>query len=105
VAKINTSFMYAAIGGSASFMMFGLVAPYRNNRQKRVYATAIILASLFLASCGGGGGGSGSNPDTGNLSKTVTGLSAATTYYWKVSVTDGTTSVDSEIRSFTTAAP
>jgi hypothetical protein len=101
------SLMFAAIGGSASFMMFGMVVPFRNNKQKLVYATAIIFISLFLASCGGGGGGgdSSTNPGSTNLSETSTVLSSNTPYYWKVTVFDGATYVDSEVRSFTTLPP
>ena len=62
----------------------------------------LILGLLFggvLASCGGGGS---TPPLTDEMSHTVSGLKPATTYYWKVSVSDGIDTVESATRSFTT---
>ena len=108
IAKTSTLFMFAAIGGSSSFMLLGLVAPLRNKKQKIAVTSALIFASLLLTSCGGGGGGGGEanfEPGAGNSGKRITSLTMGTTYYWKVTVSDGTTPVDSEIRSFTTSPP
>jgi hypothetical protein len=70
--------------------------------------TGTVIASYayspfgrILASCRIGGGSSGNNPDN-LMNYTITGLNAATTYYWKVSVTDGHNAIDSKVRNFTT---
>ena len=60
------------------------------------------LAIIGLVSNCGGGGGSG-NPVPGDeMSHSVSGLKATTTYYWKVTASDGIDTVESTTRSFTT---
>ena len=72
---------------------------------------AVSLAMIGLVSnCGGGGGGVVDvDPCSGSVSVSatevelpVTCLKPATTYYWKVSVSDGIGTIESSIASFTT---
>ncbi len=72
---------------------------------------AMVTVAMLSVSCGTGGGGDGSTPPSGDIvtqqgtevSQTVSGLMAGTTYSWKVTAYDvngGET--ESEVRSFTT---
>ena len=56
----------------------------------------------FLVGTGGSGGGSAPTAATAEMDHTVMGLKPATTYYWKVSVSDGIGTVESAVASFTT---
>jgi hypothetical protein len=61
----------------------------------------IAVGLLVLASCGGGGGGNGTDPSL--RSQPVSGLSAGTTYFWRVLSDDGQGGASqSEVFSFTT---
>jgi len=63
-----------------------------------IYSLAIIG---LVSSCGGGS--VGGNPVPGDeMSHSVSGLKATTTYYWKVTAIDGIDTVESTTRSFTT---
>ena len=62
-------------------------------------AVASLAIIELVSGCGGGGG----NPAPAvEMSHTVQGLKPATTYYWKVSVSDGIDTVESVPRTFTT---
>ena len=66
----------------------------------------VSLAIIGLVSnCGGGGGSSAPTAPTtpaNEKSHTVSGLKPGTTYYWKVTVSDGIDPIESATRSFTT---
>lgn len=66
----------------------------------------MAMASLaiigLVSNCGGGGGGGPAPAPTDEMSHTVAGLKPGTTYYWKVTVSDGITTLESATSSFTT---
>lgn len=103
VAMKNTVILFAAMGGGTGIMMLGMIAPLVNRKQRLAVIMLLLLSSLMLGSCSSGKEG---KADTGgssnNTSKTISGLTAATTYFWKVSVSDGATTVESETRNFKT---
>lgn len=63
-----------------------------------IYSLAIIG---LVSNCGGGGGSAPAPTD--EVSHTISGLKPGTTYYWKVSASDGIDTVESAVRSFTTS--
>ena len=65
---------------------------------------ALVLLGAALGGCGQSGGGSDgvSGTAAAQMSQSVSGLLPNTTYYWKVIASDGTYSMESETRSFTT---
>jgi CSLREA domain-containing protein len=76
-------------------------------RRRRGLLIALFLIGTTLAACGGGsdgGNGAGSPPvSTGEISFTASGLSAGTTYSWKVIANDGKAGrAESVVRSFAT---
>jgi hypothetical protein len=74
---------------------------YLGGRGSEGYPLGVALdAGAALGSCGGGGGGPGPTPK--GISHEVQGLAPATTYHWKVAVTDGAARVESAVRSCTT---
>ncbi|MBI5742106.1 MAG: choice-of-anchor D domain-containing protein [Nitrospirae bacterium] len=97
---LNKSVYYAGMGGyGASLLLSGLAAAYVGGRVRRrnlpllVAVTGIMV--LIFASCGGGGGGGSAdttpsdNTDPINeATYTSSGLSEATTYYWKIVARD-----------------
>jgi len=85
--------LYAGLGSMGTgIVLFGFVAGGGVKRSRKLLAIPLFLlmGALFTA-CGGGGGTTttppGSNPD--QVSTTVTGLAANTTYFWKVVADDG----------------
>jgi len=97
VAANDTSVMIAVLGGGTSIALVGIIVP--NMRRQRIMrdTLALVIALLVLAACNGGSSGGGRNMTT-----TVSGLNAATQYYWKVEVSDGLKTSASVVRSFTT---
>ncbi len=76
-------------------------------RRQRGVLIAVLLIGAILAACGGGsdgGSGAGSPPvSTGEINFTASGLSAGTTYSWKVIADDGKNGqTESAVRSFAT---
>jgi len=98
VASKHTAVLFAALGGGSGIALLGFVAP--GMRRKNAWRNWLSIASAvaILTACGG----SGSSGDDSLLRTTISGLKSATTYYWKVEVTDGTKTTESAVRSFTT---
>lgn len=105
VASTVMSISVALLGSSGSFLLLGLIG-YQTRRKRHWWLSpklALLVAIILMSSCGGSGGSSDDPPpaDT-NISHMVNGLKPATTYYWKVSVSDGIDTVESATRIFTT---
>jgi len=98
VAVSDTAVLFATLGGGTGIMLLGMVGP--GLRRKKAWVNWVLIAAVaaIVAACGG----SGSSGDDSQLSTTISGLKSATTYYWKVEVTDGTKTTESAVRSFTT---
>ena len=104
--------LLGGLGGSG-LLIAGLMGAGRAQHKKlKTLLTATLLLSL-LNSCGGGGGGGGSGGNSGGngngggndntATHTITMLTSATQYYWKVAAKDsngGGTS--SAVYTFTT---
>jgi len=102
VASVEKAIDYAGAGGLLPLVIFGTVLGGIGLRRRKWLMMAIVsLAIVGLVSSCGGGGGSTPAP-TDEMSHTESGLKPATTYYWKVSVSDGIDTVESATRSFTT---
>lgn len=104
--------LLGGLGGSG-FLLAGLMGAGRAQHKKFKAMLAIVMLLSLLGSCGGGGGGGGSGGSGGNgnggggndntVTHTVTMLTSATQYYWKVVAQDvngGNTS--SAVYTFTT---
>jgi hypothetical protein len=108
--------VYAGIGGGAGLLLSGIifVGGIKDRRKKYIWLLSLIMAVTLIVSCGSGGGGGGNDggndsgtpqPPSNSNNKTyaVTGLSANTTYYWKVVADDGNGGVtESDTYSFVT---
>jgi len=91
---------FAASGMGMMFFGVAFVAGIGRKKTVALLMAMALAAGVLIVACGDGGGGS-SSPH-GQVSFTESGLTAATTYYWKVVANDGTDSTDSATRSFTT---
>jgi CSLREA domain-containing protein len=93
---------FGSMGGG--FLLFGLVSGrgMRGARRWLYLVPILLLSGALFTACGGGGSSStqqNTSPDTGapqtptptaaQLTATVNGLAANTTYYWKVVADDG----------------
>ncbi|KAF0218337.1 MAG: polymorphic outer membrane [Geobacteraceae bacterium] len=99
--------MLAGLGSmGGGIILFGFVAGsgVKRSRKLLVIPVLLLMGALFTACGGGGGGGTPTpTPAADQLSTTVTGLTANTTYFWKVVADDGKGGLaTSEVRSFTT---
>lgn len=96
-----TVYTVAAVrgGGTAAWAIL-LAGGMLCCRRKRVWAWgAGVIALLLLGSCGGGDDANGA----AGGSRTIANLDPATTYYWKISSSDGVGGETfSEVRRFTT---
>ena len=104
-AGLNRIYL-AGFGLYGGVTIFGLVFAGRK-WGKRAMLLVVVIAMLgaggMLAACSGGGGGSGGATPPAETSYTATGLSSASTYYWKVVSYDGKGgAADSAIWSFNT---
>jgi hypothetical protein len=104
------------LAGASAGLLLAAAAAMGRRRGKAVLllTAALCVLCLILGACRNGGPGDGDGdgtpvpvvnpePEEGQRSRTVTGLEAATTYFWKVVVDDGFGGiVESEVRSFTT---
>ena len=91
---------FAASGMGVMFFGVAFVAGIGRKKTVALLLAMALAAGVLMVACGDGGGGS-SSPH-GQVSFTESGLTTATTYYWKVVANDGTDSTDSTTRSFTT---
>ncbi len=93
-------FSYSGLG----FLMMGLVFA-AGEKRKRIIPLLIfmaILTGMLMVSCGYSEESSSSTPSD-SITQQVSGLSASTTYYWKVVADDGKGGMaESSVRSFTT---
>jgi hypothetical protein len=90
-AAKKTIFYAGTFGSGAGLVFFGIALAGGATRRRKIMAilAMVIITGLVLVSCGGGGGG-GSTPARTNLvSQSVSGLNAASTYFWKVVADDG----------------
>lgn len=110
-------FQVAGMGGAGmsllllSLLLGGNASRFRS-KPAALLISALFLTALLLGGCssGGGGGGTPAPTDTntdpvieGAVTHQVTGLTAATTYHWKVIANDGNGGItESVVRSFTT---
>ncbi len=115
---INTQDMilYASLAGPfTGLFVLGLVFPGspKSRVKKQLAFIAVLIFVSGLTACGGGGGDSSPDPDPNGLvlptaaadekSIDIGGLTAATTYFWKVTANDGKGGLTgSATRSFTT---
>lgn len=108
----NEGVYFAGIGGHGTAALLPGMALFLIGsgirRKKLLILTVITAAALMvLISCGGGGGTSGGNTkstvSSDEIVYTLSGLSPATTYYWKVVAADGYGGeTDSEVWNFDT---
>lgn len=94
---------------AAALSAFGLLLAtgLRRKKTKALAISVALVATVALLSCGGGGGGddgdSGNGGSGSTTSYSVSGLKAATKYYWKVAANDSKGGVaESSVWSFTT---
>ncbi|MDH5324854.1 MAG: hypothetical protein OEZ68_17425 [Gammaproteobacteria bacterium] len=100
VASNSNGILLAGLGGFGLLLFFP-VGFTRRQLWLKTILSVIVLASFNLVACGGGSGGGG-QANT-NIAHTESGLASTTTYYWKVTVSDGNgNTTESVIRSFTT---
>jgi hypothetical protein len=101
---LNAAISYAGIGDyTTGLLLFGAGLIIYGLKGKRGIAlpAVMIIAGMYLVSCGGGGGSS--TTTSKEIDHEVSGLSAGTTYYWKVVANDDIgAGVESETWSFTT---
>lgn len=80
----------AIVGGGVMFALIGL--PFFSQRRHRsmLLMSLLGMAAWLVVSCGGNGGGTITPvaPAGGTEQATATGLTAGTTYYWKVVASD-----------------
>ena len=105
----SAGLLFAGLGSlGGGIIMIGFVAGTgsRRSRITTLGIIALILIGTLFTACGGGGGSSTpvtTPPPTDQVSTTVTGLAANTTYFWKVVADDGKGGLaSSETFSFTT---
>ena len=93
-------FLYAGVGGFWVLLLGATAWPRKRSLRLLWISLSIIASLIILPSCGGGGGGG--NTPSDEVSYSVSGLQQNTTYYWKVTATDGSDLTESAVRSFTT---
>ncbi|PLX91582.1 MAG: hypothetical protein C0619_07240, partial [Desulfuromonas sp.] len=93
-------FLYAGAGGFWVLLLGATAWPRKRSLRLLWISLSIIASLIILPSCGGGGGGG--NTPSDEISYSVSGLQQNTTYYWKVTATDGSDLTESAVRSFTT---
>ena len=101
VASKDYSLMLASLGsGTGLLLWLGLLMPsVRKQRTRWIYAVGLASMILFMSACGDSSDSNGGGTPS---SYTVTSLSPATQYYWRISATDFIDTTHSPTRSFTT---
>lgn len=103
VASRGPAVYLAGMGCSAMLFLVGMAGSEAGVRRKKIILLLIgvlLIAGFSMISCSSGGGGGGTSDE---MSSTVSGLAPGTTYFWKVSASDGNGgSASSAVRSFTT---
>ena len=94
----SAGLLFAGLGSvGGGIVLFGFVSGsgMKNSRKLFLVIPVLLLSGALFTACGGGGDTSVSTtttttlPPTDVVSTTVTGLTANTTYYWKVVADDG----------------
>jgi hypothetical protein len=103
VASASSGVTYAGAG----LVFMGIVFAGTAGGRKRTALLLVMLvtaASLLFSACGGGNGKSSDDDATpvADITCEVSDLEAEATYYWKVAVSDGTDTVESETWTFST---
>jgi CSLREA domain-containing protein len=88
--------LFAGLGSmGAGLLLFGFVgvSGMKRGRKLLLIIPVLLLVGALFTACGGGGGGTTTTPPVTppaeQVSTTVTGLTANTTYFWKVVADDG----------------
>ncbi len=110
VAAVQSLFQYAGVGGPIQALALSMLLvgcrrrPDRWVRGSTLRGATIALAAIVVVGLGSGcrGGGSNSDAEPARVSRAVAGLNPGTTYYWKVTASDGVYTAESQTRSFTT---
>lgn len=107
VASAGTSGLaFAGLGGlGAGIIMIGFVmgSGLKRSRKALLMLAAVFLTGTIFMACSSGGDDGAAPAPAEQMSHTVTGLTPATTYYWKVVADDGRDgTATSEVRSYTT---
>ena len=104
VASVEKLIDFAGAEGLLPLVLFGTVLGGIGLRRRKWLMMSIVSLAIIglVSNCGGGGSGSSTPDPTDEISHTEAGLKTGTTYFWKVSVSDGTDTVESATRSFTT---
>ena len=108
VALAGKVMNYADAKDLLPLALFATVLGGAGLRRKKMLRSGFLFGIYLLgvvgivASGGGGGGSDDISTSTDEVSHMVTGLKSGTTYYWKVTASDGTDTVESETRTFTT---
>jgi hypothetical protein len=95
-ASASSGVTYAGAGLVFMGIAFAGVAGGRK-RTALLLLMLVTAASLFLSACG-----DDKATPAADITCEVSGLETTTTYYWKVTVSDGTNTVESETRTFST---
>jgi hypothetical protein len=103
VASASSGVAYAGAGLVFMGIVFAGVAGGRK-RTALLLVMLVIAASLLFSACGDGNNKSsdGDAAPVADITCDVSGLEAEATYYWKVTVSDGTDTTESETWTFST---
>jgi hypothetical protein len=105
--NFGTSKLFFAYTGLPGLVIIGAVfaAPLSGRKKFMLLMISLVIIGGVVASCGGGGGGGETAVPVAadEASHLMSGLKAATTYYWKVAADDGKGgTMESAVWSFTT---
>jgi hypothetical protein len=105
VASRNSKGMFYA--GGAGLLVFGMtfIGGLKGRRMiVLLFIVVVLISGGALISCNNSNNSKlqGKFLDIGEKSFTVSGLSSGTTYFWKVTASDGKAPTDSDVNSFTT---
>jgi hypothetical protein len=106
VANLGTPKALYAAAGLPGFLLIGAIftVPLPGRKKFMLLMIALIMIGGGVVACGGGGNDAQTaSIASGEVSQQISGLSAGTTYYWKVVADNGNGgTVESPVWSFTT---